>query len=476
MNPALYNTTNTPATITIMSQFIISAPNLIKYIIIGCTFIVPDFTFGQESILLDKVIAKVGSENILLSEVEEEFSYALKQKPGLGAEIKCEILEGIIEQKVIIYQAKLDSVEISEEEVETQLDFRFDAVLRQMNGDEAFFKEYYGATVAEMKDRYRDDQRQKLLAEKMQFDLLSSIEITPREVEKFFESIPADSLPYFKSDIEFSEIVMKPVVNDEEKKKAFDKIAGLRQRIVEGKEDFAALASKYSQDPGSAVRGGDLGFAKRGSYVPEFEATVYALQKDEISDIIETEFGFHIIQLLERKGNSVKARHILIKPEITSNDLSLTKSKLEEIKQLLEKDSITFEKAVKDFSLKTLPSYSNSGRVKNFNNNSTFFAADELDADTYFALFDLKPGQLSKVESFSFPNGEKAFRLLKLNSLSKPHRANLKEDYHKIATFAKESKKMEYFNTWIQERKKEMYIFIDSAYGHCPNLESYVKQ
>lgn len=447
-----------------------------KVVICFCILVFITIARGQESLLIDKVIAKVGSENILLSEVEEEFSYALKQKPGLEPEIKCEILESIIEQKVIIYQAKLDSVEISEDEVETQLDFRFDAVLRQMNGDESFFKEYYGATIAEMKDRYRDDQRQKLLAEKMQFDLLSAIEITPKEVEKFFRSIPPDSLPYFKSDIEFSEIVIKPVVNEVEKNNAFEKIRNLREKIVDGKEDFAKLASKYSQDPGSAVRGGDLGFAKRGSYVPEFEATVYSLQKDEISDIIETEFGFHIIQLLERKGNSVKARHILIKPEITSDDLNLTKTKLQEIKRLIENDSITFEKAVKEHSIKNLPSYSNSGRVKNYNNNSTFFAADELDADTYFTLFDLKPGQLSNVESFSFPNGEKAFRLLKLNSLSKPHRANLIEDYHKIANFAKESKKMEYFNNWIQERKKEMYIFIDPSFGYCPNLESYAKQ
>lgn len=431
-------------------------------------------SFSQESVLIDKVIAKVGSEYILKSEVEEEFSYALKQQPGLDEKVKCDVLKSIIEQKVIIYQAKLDSIEISEEEVEQQLDFRFDAVLRQMNGDESFFKDYYGATVSEMKDRYRDDQRQKLLAEKMQFDLLSSIEITPKEVEKFFESIPADSLPYFKSDMEYSEIVYKPSVNDAEKQKAFEKITSLRKRIVEDKEDFATLATKYSQDPGSALRGGDLGFAKRGSYVPEFEATVYALKKDEISEIIETEFGYHFIQLTERKGNSVKARHILIKPEITTADLNTAKETLQKVKTLIESDSITFEKAVKMYSLKNLPSYSNSGRVKNFQNNSTFFAADELDADTYFTLFDLKPGQLSKVESFTLPSGEKAFRLLQLNSLSKPHRANLKEDYHKIATFAKESKKMEYFYNWIQERKREMYIYVDPSFGACPELSEYV--
>ncbi|MBK8819104.1 MAG: peptidylprolyl isomerase [Saprospiraceae bacterium] len=427
-------------------------------------FLLTESGFSQDTNLLDKVVAKVGSEYILSSEVEEEFSYASKQKPDLGDDAKCSILENIIEQKVIIYQAKLDSIEITDEEVETQLDFRFDAVLRQMNGDESFFKDYYGATVSEMKERYRDDQKQKLLAEKMQYDLMSSIEITPKEVEIFFKTIPVDSLPYFKSDIEYSEIVSKPIVNEEEKTKAFSKISELRNRIVEGKEDFAALATKYSQDPGSAVRGGDLGFAKRGAYVPEFEATVYTLNKNEISEIIETEYGYHIIQLMERKGNSVKARHILIKPEITSDDLMKTKSKLEEVKKWVESDSISFEKAVKDYSLKTLPSYSNSGRVKNLNNGSTFFAADELDADTYFSLFDLKPNQLSKVDNFTLPTGEKAFRLLKLTTISKPHKANLKEDYHKIATFAKESKKNGVF-LQLDTRKKKRNIYI-----HRPNV------
>lgn len=439
-------------------------------------FGVSDSLIAQDEILIDKVVAKVGSEYILKSEVEEEFAYALKQKPGLEEQAKCEILENIIEQKVIIYQAKLDSIEISEEEVENQLDFRFDAVLRQMNGDETFFKEYYGATVSEMKERYRDDQRQKLLAEKMQYELMSTIEITPNEVETFFNSIPPDSLPYFKSDMEFSEIIIKPIINEEERSKALAKITDLRNRIVDKNEDFGTLAAKFSQDPGSALRNGDLGFAKRGAYVPEFEATVYSLKKDEVSDIIETEFGYHFIQLMERKGNSVRARHILIKPEITAEDLKLAKTKLENIKLLIENDSISFEKAVKDYSLKSLPSYSNSGRVKNFNNGSTFFAADELDADTYFSIFDLKPTKLSKVENYTFPSGEKAFRLLKLNSISKPHKANLKEDYHKIASFAKENKKMEYFMNWIQDRKKEMYIYVDPLFNFCPNLNTYISK
>ncbi|MBK9744849.1 MAG: peptidylprolyl isomerase [Saprospiraceae bacterium] len=365
------------------------------------------FVFQGYTQLVDKVIAKVGSEYILLSEIEEEFAYAKSKDPGVSDDIKCVILDNMIAQKLVIYHAKIDSVEITDAEVETQLDYRFESVLRQMNGDEAFFEEYYGASVAEMKERYRDDQKHKILAEKMQHKLISEIEITPKEVEKFFKNVPSDSLPYFKSEMEISEIVSLPLVNDIERQKALDKIKILREKVVNGTETFADIATKNSQDPGSAARGGDLGFAKRGVYVPEFEATVFSLAKDEISDIIETEFGYHFIQLIERRGNSVRARHVLIKPEITQADLDKTKVLLDSVRQLITIDSLSFENAVKKYSVKSVPSYANGGRVKNQNSNNTFFAADDLDPDTYFAIYDLKPGAISKPMLITMPDGKK---------------------------------------------------------------------
>lgn len=417
--------------------------------------------------LIDKVVAKVGSEYILLSEIEEEFTYAKSKDPNLSDDVKCMILDNMIAQKLIIYQAKVDSVEITDAEVETQLDYRFESVLRQMNGDEAFFEEYYGASIAEMKDRYRDDQKHKILAEKMQHKLISEIEITPKEVEKFFKNVPSDSLPYFKSEMEISEIVVLPKVNEVEKKKALDKITTLRQQVISGAASFEDIASKNSQDPGSALKGGDLGFAKRGVYVPEFEATVFSLTKDEISDIIETEFGFHFIQLIERRGNSAKARHVLIKPEITQDDLDKSKAYLDSIRTLITVDSMKFNEAVKKFSLKSMPSYANGGRVKNQNSNNTFFAADDLDPDTYFAIFNLKPGEISKPMPITMPDGKKAFRLIQLNSTSKPHKANLKEDFDKISNFAKESKKNEYFLTWLKKKRAETYIYVDPLFEKC---------
>ena len=443
----------------------------IAFIIIMTLIAVPQL-FAQ-TYLVDKVVARVGGENILLSEVEDEYAYMVASKAKINADAKCEILKNLIAQKLIVYQAKLDSVEVTEEEVESQLNFRFESILRQMNGDEAFFEDYYGATIGEMKERFREDQRQKLLAERMQSKLIDNVTITPAEVIEFYNGIPKDSLPYLSSEVELGEIVVTPEVNETEKKLALDLANELKERISKG-EDFAGLATKYSEDTESAKRGGDLGFAKRGIYVPEFEAAVFTLQPNEVSDVVETEFGFHIIQLMERKGNSVRARHILISPDITQADRDLANQKLDSIRVLISSDSLSFEQAVKKYSLKTLPSYSNNGKMKNPNTGNNYFETKDLDPDTYFAIDKLAIGSLSKVIEFKDLKGDKMYRLLKLQSKSKPHQANLKQDYDKISYYAKESKKSQYFNTWIEDKMKKAYIDVDLLYMDCNNLSKWI--
>lgn len=445
----------------------------LKYYIILLLSLFQLVTYSQEN-LIDKVVARVGSENILLSDVEEEYAYTKTSKPQLDETAKCEILKNIIAQKIIVYQAKLDSVEVKDEEVETQLNYRFESILRQMNGDEAFFKEYYGATVDEMKDRFRDDQKQKILAERMQGKLIDKVSITPKEVTEFFNSIPQDSIPYLSSEVELGEIVLKPVVNAEEREKARIKANDIREKILKG-EDFGELAKKYSVDVESAKRGGDLGFAKRGVYVPEFEAAAYTIDIGETSELVETEFGFHIIQVVERRGNNIKVKHILISPEITSADRLLAKNKLDSIRNLISLDSMSFEEAVKRHSLKAMPSYSNNGRIKNQSTGNNYFDTKDLDPDTYFAIDKLEINGLSKVLELKDLKGEKMYRLLKLYHKSKPHKANLKQDYDKITFFAKESKKNKYFSEWIDDKMKKSYIKIDPLFYDCGELHQWIK-
>jgi peptidyl-prolyl cis-trans isomerase SurA len=427
----------------------------------------------QSQQVIDKVVARVGSELVLLSDLEEQFLYIDKQEGGVTPDYRCGIMENIIAQKVIIYQAQLDSVEVLPAELEAQLDYRFETILRQMNGDEAFFKDYYGFTVAEMRERVRDDQRQQILAEKMQGKLISEVSVTPKEVEAFYDRIPQDSLPFLNAEVEISELVVKPQVNAEQRQITLDRITQVLADLQLGDISFEEAAKKYSVD-GSAKAGGDLGWAKRGIYVPEFEAAAFQLKKGEMSEVVETEFGFHIIELIERRGNSIHARHILMTPSITMDDEQKAKDLLDSVRNLIVLDSISFGKAVKQYSLEELPSYGNSGRVKNPKTGNTFFETGDLDPDVYFEIVDLEPEEVSNVIEMTDMRGATMYKIVKLISETKPHKANLRQDYNKIALFAKESKKTEHFNEWVTEKMGETYIRVDREYDYCENLIRWI--
>ena len=424
--------------------------------------------YGQSEVI-DKVIAKVGSEYVLLSEVEEQFALMESQRGVVPEDARCSIVETLLAQKLLVNQAKLDSVEVADEEVETQLDARIERILTLMNNDLNQFQEYYGQSVNEVKEQFREDLRSQILADRMHAKIIEGVTVTPSEVKAFFERIPKDSLPYFNSEVEIGEIVYHPKVNAEERQKAIDQLEDIRKRITEGGEDFALLAQKNSDD-GSARIGGDLGWSKRGKFVPDFEAAAYQLDKDEISPVVESEFGFHLIQLLERRGNSIHTRHILIKPTITDEDIEKAKAHLDSVRQLVTSDSLTFSLAVKKFSNEDEQSYTNDGRMVNPATGNTFFEIGDLDPDVYFAIDTMKVGGLSAPIEFLGPTGETYLRIVQLQSRTTPHKANLRQDYSKIQTAAIESKKNEYVNNWVEERIDQTFIYVDPMYSTCPDL------
>ncbi len=429
---------------------------------------------AQERMLIDKVIAKVGTETILLSDVESQYSYASEQAGYADPAVKCQVMQSLIGQKLIVHHAKLDSIEVLDEEIESNLDYRIDQVLRQMNGDEEFFEEYYGMPVKEMRENLREDLQQQMLAERMQMKILNEVSITPKEVKKFYNSIPVDSIPYLNAEVELKELVVKPEVNDVERAASLSKIVKLRNQIINKEAEFEELARKFSDDPGSGAQGGNLGYAERGTFVPEFEATAYSLEKGEVSEPIETEFGFHILQLLDRRGNKINIRHILIKPEITSADLDLAKSKLDTLKAQIEREEITFSEAIKKHGYEKVPSYNNNGFLQNPNTGKTLFQTSELPSEIYFATEDTEVGEMTSPLEYPFPTGETYYRIIKLISKSKPHKASLEEDYAKIQLYAKESKKNEYFSNWLEEKFQNTFIKIESGYLACPDLDELI--
>lgn len=446
-----------------------------RYLILAVLLTMSLAAMAQRQVL-DKMVATVGGEITLLSEVEEQYSYAKSQRNGaVPPEARCMMVEQILVNKLLLNQAKLDSIEVKEDEVETQLTARIERILSYMNNDLKQFEEYYGQTVNEVREQFREDLRNNLLIERMRTKIMNDVTVTPSEVKDFFRRIPKDSLPYFSSEVEVGEIVYKVPINKEQRRITMSKLEDIRKRIVDGKEDFAVLAQKFSDD-GSARGGGDLGWAKRGKYVTEFEAAAYKLEDNEVSPVTESQFGFHIIQMLGRRGNSIHVRHILIRPEITDDDIETGKRHMDTVRTLLLKDSISFSRGVKKYSDKNVQSFNNDGRMVNAGSGNTFFEVGDLDPDIYFAIDTMKINSISKPIEFRDEGGDYFYRLVKLMSRTTPHKANLAQDYAKIQKAAIESKRNEIVNKWVEERIRKTFIIIDRQYEGCANLGPWMKE
>jgi len=426
---------------------------------------------AQDTLILDKIIAKVGGEVIFYSDLESEMVSLREHKMPAGKNEACTMLESLLAQAMMVHYAKIDSVEVSEDEVNSEIDSRMNQILAYMNNDRKRFQEVYGQTVSEMRDQVKEDMERKLQGDRMQARIMENVDVTPSEVIEFYNSVPRDSLPYFNAEVELAELVMTPKVNADEKIKALEKITKIQQQVKAG-EDFAALARKYSDD-GSAKTGGDLDWTVRGSFVPEFEAAAFQLEKDQVSEVVETEYGYHIIQLLDRRGNSIHTRHILIRPRITDADKAKTKNTLDSIRHLVEIDSLTFAQAVLKFGDKKVQSYSNNGRMINPKTNNTFYEIADVDSEIFFSIDTIAVGEITPPLEYRSPIGDNYYKIVQLQSRSKPHQANLQQDYSRIQEIARANKKNFAFSEWIEKHIPNTFIMIDSYYNYCPNIERW---
>ena len=435
------------------------------------TFMLFNCMSAQDTIILDKIVAKVGGEVIFHSEVSEQMAMMRERKMNPGRKEQCTILESLMAQSMLVHYAKIDSIKVTDDEVEAEIDARMNHILGMMNNDRRLFQEYYGQTVSEMREQVREYTHRKMLGDRMQAEIMNKVDVTPAEVLEFFNKIPKDSLPYFNAEVEIAEIVIFPEINEEERGKALDKIGMVKEQLKAG-EDFAALARKYSDD-GSARDGGDLGWTTRGSFVPEFEAAAFQLEVNETSDIIETEYGYHIIQLLERRGNSIHTRHILIRPRITDADREMVIEQLEEVRRSILDEEIAFPDAVRKFGDKRVQSFSNNGRMINPKTNNTFFETADVDSEIFFSIDTIEIWEITPPIEYRTPLGDYSYKIVQLQARTAPHQANLKQDYSRIQDAARESKKNEVFSDWVDDHIPNTYIMLDPSYGDCPNIERW---
>ena len=426
--------------------------------------------------IIDQVIARVGGEYILLSELEEQFALAASQSSEpVPPEARCQLMDQLLVSKLLYNQSKLDSVVVSDGDVETQLNARIDRILSYMNGDLQQFEDYYGQTITAVKEQFREDLREQLAVERIRGTVVQDVKVTPREVKSFFAEIPNDSLPYFSSEVEVGEIVIQPVANDSTKAATVAQLEEVRQMLMDSTMTFEDAARKFSQD-GSARGGGDLGWTKRGKFVPEFEAAAYNLEPGEISEITESEFGYHIIKQVGRRGNSIRVSHILMRPEITEADIAKVHEDLDSLRTLILADSISFSRAVKFRGFDKVQSYNNDGRMTNPASGNTFFEIGDLDPDVYFAIDELQIGEVTEPMDYRGPSGDPLVRILQLQSRTSPHRATLAQDYSRIQTATESSKQQEFLNEWIAEKVASTYVEIDERYHGCPNLREWLRE
>lgn len=437
----------------------------IAFTFLGITFFIS--LVAQDSVMIiDQVIAVVGGNIILESEVEAQYmQYRMQEGGATGSStsVKCSMLEMMLYQKLLLNQAELDSVEVSEDQVEAEMDRRLRHYIGLLGSPEKF-EEFYQKSILEFKDELRDQVKELLLVDEVQKTIIGELNVTPTEVKNYFRKIPADSIPLIDSEVEIAQIVKLPPVNREEVEKVKTKLQELRTRILNG-ENFATLAILYSEDPGSAKNGGELGMFGRGEMYPAFEASAFNLEKESVSEIIETEAGFHILQMIERRGEYVNVRHILLRPKVSPMDLAKAKVQLDSIVRLIDNKEYTFEEAITKFSED--PSKNNGGLIINPMNGTTLFEADQLDPKVFFIIDKLEPGEISVPVQFQTDDSKDAYRILYLKKRTEPHKANLKQDYDKLKEWSKEEKKQELIGKWIKEKSELTFIKINGDYNDC---------
>lgn len=419
---------------------------------------------AQNEMVVDKIIAKVDNYIVLKSELETAYFQALTSGQQLSPNERCMILEQLIVNKIMVTKAEIDSVKLEDAEIEMELERRMQYFVMQAGSQEKL-EQTLGTSVTDLKEDLRDQVREQLLTQRMQEEIMKDIKITPAQVKRFFNKIPKDSIPFLPAEVEVAQIVMYPKVSRAEKDKVKARLLDLKQQIQNG-ADFGELAKKNSEDYGSATRGGELGWHGRGELVPEFEAVALSIAENEIADPIESDFGFHLIQLQERIGSRFRARHILIRPKSNENDMIRAIEVADSIRNRILMDSMTFDVAAREHS-EDQATRSNAGFFKDANTNSRRIATDDLDPNIFFIVDTMKVGQVSKPIRFRTEDGKQAVRMVYYHSHVPPHFANLSDDYQKLHMAAMNERKRARLYDWLKTAIKDVFIDIDPEYNSC---------
>jgi len=438
------------------------------------TLLIFPFLLPAQPKILDKVVAVVGKSPLLLSEIHSSLLQQ-KEKSTLGENSKCKTFEDLLFQKLLIAQADRDSIVVSDNEIDGELDRRIQYYV-SMLGSEEKFEEFYGKKINVFKEELRDDVKNQLVAQKMQQKITGDVKLTPNEVRSFYKTLAIDSLPLVESELEIGHIVRKPPISDEAKAVVRAQLEVYRLRVMNG-ESMSVIAALYSEDPGSAKNGGRYESVGRGQMVPEFEAVAFRLKQNEVSEIFETTYGYHFMQLVSRKGEFVDVRHVLMSAKISQLEVLKEKEKLDSIRELIVTNKINFTDAVRLYS-NDKDTKQNGGLIINPASNSTKWELEEIgqmDQNLVFMIENqMKVGDVSPVIQHVGADGKQAWRIVCLKSRTDPHKANLKDDYTKLLNMASYENQKKMVRDWINKKSKSTYIKIDDEFNSCKLEYSWI--
>jgi peptidyl-prolyl cis-trans isomerase SurA len=440
----------------------------ILYTIVLALFCSTGFT---QPYMVDEIVAVVGKNQVLYSDIEDQYMQMTAQgvKP---MPTKCQILEDLLAQKLLVNQADIDSLIVEDAQVEMELNDRIAYFINQI-GNEQKLMEYFGKSTLEIKEDMRDAIKEQMLMQKMRQEITSNLSITPAEVRSYFNDLPDDSIPLIDAEVEIQQLVIFPKSSEEAVFEVREKLLALRERIMNG-ENFATMAVLYSED-GSASKGGDLGWSAKSELDPAYSKAALALKVGQVSKIVETSFGYHIIQLLERTEDRIHTRHIIMKPKISAEAKQSAIGRLDSIMTLIRIDTLTFQKAAVLFS-QDEATRNNGGLKLNPATGNTKFQLDQFETQEHYIIRNLKVGEISESFESRDEKGNLVYKIIRLKSKTEPHRASLKNDFELLKQMALMVKQNEIVDEWVVEKMESTYIRINDPYKECSfRLKGWVK-
>ncbi len=435
---------------------------------------IPASLFGQSNVI-DQVIAVVGDRPLLKSEIEYQHQQELMQGSNYVGDMKCHIMEQMLIQNLLLEQARLDSIEVGENQVIMTVDRQINDFINRAGSREKL-EEWLNKSILQIKAEQRELVRNQMLTQQMQSKITGDVSVTPLEIRNFFRETDKDSLPYVPAQFELQKISLYPLVSREEIDRVKGQLRDFQKQISEGR-DFATLAVLYSEDPISAARGGELGMTPRSNLVPEFARVAFNLQdKNKVSKVVETEFGFHIIQLIDRQGDRINVRHILIKPKPSQEAVEQAKARADSLANFIRQDSISFEEAALRFSMDK-DTRASGGVMINPRTQSTKFELQEIEPSITRVVEGMKEGDVSNAFAMKDDRlGKDQFTVIKIKSKTQPHQANIGDDYQMIKSLLENKKSEKAFKSWIAKKQKETYISIIPEWLNCDfEFDGWVK-